>query len=131
MNLRERAVTDMKNLNLKDWGLPVIFIGPDGVKYETDNETGETLKALQILYNRTKVDPDDGSEIVVPEPMVCMARSSLAVIPASGETWIIRMPKDPSPSAPLFDFVLSEVRAPEGGRSLGFIRFYPQEAEQS
>lgn len=131
MNLRLQAATDMKKLNLKDWSLPVIFIAPDGTKYEIDAITGETLNAVQILYDYRREDPDSGPEIMVNEPVVVMARSSLARIPAEGETWIIKMPEDPNTTATLVDFILTETRAAEGGRSLGFIRFYPQKAEQS
>jgi hypothetical protein len=133
MNLRELAVSDSKSLNIKDWGLVVQLISPSGIKYNTDNETGEILKAKQILYDYRKLDPSTGEEITVNEPVVVMARSSLAVIPKAGEKWVMKFPADPNQSetATLSEFVLSETRAPEGGRSLGDIRLYPQKVVQS
>jgi hypothetical protein len=130
-NLRELAVADAKTLNVRDWGLKVEFTDPDGNRYITDNETGEELRAMQILYDYRKINPDTGEEIIVNDPVVVMARLSLARIPEAGERWHIRMPADPSTAASLEDFVLTSTRSPEGGRSLGFIRFYPQKVKQS
>ena len=131
MNLRELAVTDMRQLNIKDWSLSVELTDPDGVTYTTDNVTGDPLKAVQILYDYRKLNPDTGEEIVINEPVVTMARTSLARVPLPGENWYMRIPVDPSEGAPLEDFVLNTDRSPEGGRSLGFIRLYPTRVVQS
>lgn len=131
MNLRERAVADLKKMNIMDWGLKFKLIDPDGKRYDTDNETGEELKAVQILYDYRKIDPDTGGEVTVHEPVVIVALSSLARVPVAGERWFLQMPEVPSESAPLANFVLTEARAPEGGGSLGLIRLYPQKVEQS
>lgn len=130
MNLRELAVTDVKNLNTADWALKIELTDPDGNRYTTDNETGEVLKAIQILYDYRKIDPDTGEEITINEPVVTVARGALSRVPAPGERWFIKLPIDPSDTATLEDFVLSPTRAPEGGRSLGFIRLYPQRVKQ-
>ena len=114
-----------------DWGLPVELTDPDGKEYKTDDETGNTLQAVQILYDYRKFDPETGQEIIVHEPIVIMAKSSLERVPVSGENWHIRFPVDPASPNTLSDFVLSKVRAPEGGDSLGYIRLYPHKAEQS
>lgn len=129
MNLRARVTEDMKRLNLRDWGGVVEFTSPDGIKYTTDNETGETLKAVQILYDYRRLNPETGEWLTVNEPVVVMARTSLARIPEAGERWHLRVQLDPL-SEDLTDFVLSSTRAPEGGRSVGFIRFYPTKAKQ-
>jgi hypothetical protein len=129
-NLRKLAVSDVKELNQKDWGLPVELTDPDGNKYITDNVTGEKLTAIQILYDYRKLDPGTGEEITVNEPVVTIARSSLSRVPIAGERWHVRIPIEPDPDAELQDFILSETRAPEGGRSLGFINLYPQKAVQ-
>ena len=131
MNLRELAVTDMRVQNNKDWGLPIELTDPDGIRYTTDAITGETLKAAQILYDYRKLDPQTGEEITVSEPIVTIAKDSLTRVPLPGERWYIKMPIEPSESATLVSRVISEIRAPEGGSSLGFIRIYPGKAVQS
>lgn len=131
MNLRELAVKDMKSQNVKDWGLPIELMDPDGTWYTTDNETGETLKAVQILYDYRKLNPDTGEEITVHEPIVTIARSSLARVPVPGEKWIVKMPTETSESATLETRVINKARSIEGGKSLGFVRLYPGSVEQS
>ena len=131
MSLRTRAIADLKTQNLRDWPLPVILRSPDGVTYSTDAETGDTLQAVQILYDRRVLNPDTGEEVVVHEPIVVLARSSLARIPAEGENWQIRFPLDPTDPDTLSDYVFTPDRAVEGGNSLGLIRIYPQKLEQS
>lgn len=133
-NLRALAVTDMREQNLKDWYLPVQFTDPDGNVYNKDNISGEQLQAVQILYSYPKMDPQTGEEILINEPVVVMARKSLARVPVAGERWHLRFPTEPDPTIPAAqwgDYVLSELRAPEVGESLGFIRLYPQKAVQS
>ena len=129
-NLRNRAIADMKRLNLRDWSGVVELTDPDGEKYTTDDETGEELKAVQILYDYRRIDPLTGEFITVNEPVVTVALSSLARVPVAGEKWHVRIPEDPDATV-LSDFVLDASRAPEGGRSLGFIRLYPHKAVQS
>lgn len=130
-NLRALAVTDVREQNLKDWSLPVIMQDPDGNTHNTDAITGEDLKAIMIQYDYRKFNPDTGEEIVINEPIVTMARDSLSRVPLAGERWHLRFPLDPGIPDVLSDFVIDETRAPEGGRSLGFIRLYPHKAEQS
>lgn len=131
MNLRAQAVIDVKTQNLKNWSLPIVLIDPDGNKYNTDNETAETLKAIQILYDYRRENPDTGEPMTVKEPVVVLALSSLSRIPQPGEKWIIEIPLDPSDPDTLSTFFFSSDRSPEGGASLGFIRLYPQKAAQS
>jgi hypothetical protein len=130
MNLRKLAVKDVKNLNVKDWGIPLELMGPDGTWYRTDNETGALLQALQVTYDYRKLDPQTGLEVIVNEPVITVSLSSLARIPIAGERWIVRIPVDISHLDVFVNFVLTEDRAPEGGASLGFIRLYPQKAVQ-
>jgi hypothetical protein len=131
-NLRELAVSDVKSLNTKDWGLQVELTDPAGIRYTTDAETGETLKAIQVLYDYRKFNPETGEEIIVHEPIVIMALGSLSRVPVAGEKWQIKFPIDPANPAVLSDdYVLSELRAPEGGQSLGYIRLYPHKVKQS
>jgi len=131
MNLRQLAITDLKTQNITDWSLPIELTDPDGIRYNTDAETGEQLKAIQILYDYRKFDLESGGEITVNEPVVSVTLTSLSRVPVAGERWHIRIPLDPFNPDTLSDFVLTEDRAPEGGASLGFIRLYPQKAVQS
>ena len=131
MNLRERAVIDVKNQNLKNWALPIILQDPDGNTYDTDNETGEELKAIQILYDSTSQNPDTGDIIIVHEPVITIARSSLSRIPIPGETWHIKFPLDPTDEDTLSNYTFIPDRSSEGGNSLGFIRIYPLKLVQS
>ena len=130
-NLRQLAIKDLKSQNLKDWSLPVIFVDPEGISYSTDNETGLPLKAVQILYDYLKLDPS-GMEILVNEPVIVMMRNSLSRIPLSDERWQVKFPLNPETPDVLADnYFLNADRAPEGGQSLGFIRFYPLKGKQS
>jgi hypothetical protein len=130
MGLRERVRRDCKILNNRDWGMPVILISPDGVTYDKDHVTGLQLKAAQILYDYTRVNPNTGEDILVNEPVVVIHRDSLARIPLPGENWIVKIPLNAN-STTLTDYILTASRSPEGGQSIGFIRLYPQLAEQA
>jgi len=104
----------------------VNLISPEGVR--TDGIRG------QILYDITRMDPETGETIVVGTPVVSLRRTTLearARIPAAGENWFVEIPVRPDELAPKQQMVLSPVRPPEGGRSVGFIRLYLQQVEQS
>jgi hypothetical protein len=130
-NLRELAAADLKTQNLNDWSLPIILIAPDGELINTDNETGEVLKAVQILYDRRKLDPATGEEITVHEPIISVTKSSLSRIPIPGEKWIIKIPISPREGAALETRQISGDRSIESGDSLDFIRLYPGKVIQS
>ena len=130
-NIRTRAINDLKKQNLKNWSLPIILQDPDGNTYDKDNETGEDLKAVQILYDRIVENPDTGESITVNEPVIVIARSSLLVIPQPGETWSIKFPLDPTDEDTLSNYAFTPDRSIEGGGSLGFIRIYPIKLVQS
>lgn len=129
-NLRVRAAEDCKRLNIRDWGLLVELISPDGIKYNIDKETGEPLKGLMTLYDRTRIIPETGEDVIVPEPIVTLSRLSLERIPAPGEKWTVRIQESPT-SVNFLDYIISPTRAPEGGKSLEIIRLYLQKLEQS
>lgn len=131
MSLRYLAANDVRELNNRDWGQPIKLTDPDGIRYETDNVTGDTLKAAQILYDYRKIDPNTGEEITVHEPIVTISKKSLARVPEPGERWYIEMQVAPDEDSALESRVISEIRAPEGGGSLGFIRLYPGKVKQS
>jgi len=128
-NLRVVAERDMRVLNQGQWYMPVILIAPDGEIINKDKIIPtDPLRAVQILYDYKRVDPRTGGEMTVNLPVVVLARKSLTRIPLPGEKWVIKMPEDPDPDGELVDFVFTPTRAPEGGRSVGFIRLYPQRA---
>ena len=130
LNLRVRAANDAKRLNIRDWGLLVELISPDGIKYNTDKESGEPLKAIQLLYDRTRIIPETGEDMIIPEPIVILSRLSLERIPAPGEKWTVRIQESPI-NENFLDYAISPTRSPEGGKSLEIIRLYLQKLEQS
>lgn len=127
--LRIRSAEDARRLNTRDWGLPVILISPDGIRYETDIISGESLKALTISYDRVTIIEETGEDVIVPDLIVTLSRLSLERIPKSGENWIVEIPKSPSCDI-MIQYMISSTRATEGGKSLELIRLYLQELEQ-
>jgi hypothetical protein len=123
MNLRELAEKDLGRTLEGDWSLPVNLIDPDGVRYNG-------LRG-QVLFDIVRVNPETGEEVTVPTPVVSLRRSSLVRIPLPGENWIVETPGAPSETAPMVQRVISPTRPPEGGASIGFIRIYLQDVEQS
>jgi hypothetical protein len=130
MGLRDRVRQDCKALNQKDWGQLITLIDPTGNIINIDATTGDPLRALQILYDYRRVNPSTGGEMIVNEPVVILHRDSLIRVPQPGEKWIIKMPIDIN-STVIQDFIITPTRSPEGGRSIGFIRLYPQKAKQA
>lgn len=136
MNLRDQAVKDARELNIRDWGQPVRFLAPDGKIYEHDALDPEPdlakkrrLEAPQVLYDKKKINPATGEETTVSAPVVVMSRANMERVPRNGEKWLVQMPKEPG--GPMVWFGFSETKATEGGRSLGLIRIYLQELDQS
>lgn len=130
MNLRERVESDL-SLSLEGpWGLPVTLMSPDGVLQTLKKDTTLPLRG-QILYDTVAMNPETGEEIVIRMPVVTLRRSSLERIPLAGENWIVAIPMTPSESAPLVQHVFSSTRPPGGGASVGFIRLYLQQVEES
>lgn len=128
MGLRAEIEADLVDTLEGDFGLPVELISPDGVRYTTSaNDPTQTLVG-QILYDSVSQDAD-GNTMIDARPVVTLRRSSLARIPLDGERWSVRIPVDPTAGATIGTFLLE--RAPEGGRSIGFIRLYLRAAEQS
>lgn len=101
--------------------MDVRLIPPDGVPFPAKG---------QVLYNLARLDPMNGEKVVIDTLVVTLRRSSLRVVPAAGEKWIIECPVNPRVGAPLGQYTLSPVRAPEGGAAIGFIRLYLQIVEQ-
>jgi hypothetical protein len=125
INLRQRAEQDLGKTLEGEFSLPVVLIGPDGITYDTSENTGDPLTG-QIIYDTLIDNPQNisGEQIVVSKPVVSLRRSSLARVPLAGEKWIVQIPVDPTAGAPVGNFQFNPTRPPEGGRTLGFIRLY-------
>lgn len=130
VNLRKQAEADLGISLEKDWGLPVVLISPDGEVIDTNENSDEALTG-QILYDIVTTNPETGEPVIVNNPIVSLRRSSLSRVPVSGERWVVKIPIDPDPDADLTEFVISKVRPPEGGRSIGFIKLFLQKAKQT
>ena len=131
VNLREKAEADLATTLEKEWGLPVQLVDPDGNEITQSFNDATLLLRGQVLYDTVRVDPETGEPMIINEPIVTLRRSSLERVPIAGENWLVRIPVDPSESAAFIDFVISPTKAPEGGRSIGFIRLYLRRAVQS
>lgn len=129
-NLREQLEQDLGESLEGEWGLPVVLIDPDGIKYATSaNDVTKPLTG-QVLYGKKEFNPDTGQEIYINTPIITLRISSLARVPQNGETWNVQIPTSPSTTAPLVLFIFKG-RPLEGGASLGFLRIYPQKAVQA
>lgn len=122
MSLRERIERDLAVSLEGRWGLPVVLTSPDGVRQDG-------LKG-QILYGLNRLDPESANEVTVDVPVVVLRRSSLDRIPAAGERWVVEIPVSVTDPA-MKPWMLSADRPPEGGKSVGFIRLYLMDVEQS
>jgi hypothetical protein len=130
VNLREQAEADLLDTleNSDGWGLPVILISPDGATQDKSANDATADLTGQILYDTTVIDPETGLQMIVSTPVVTLRRSSLTRVPVAGENWIVQIPETPDASAIKTDHVLA--RAPEGGKSIGFVRLYLNRVEQ-
>ena len=122
MSLRERIERDLGRTLEGRFSLPINAVDPLGVRTEG-------IRA-QVLYDTVRVNPDTGEDMVVEAPVITVRRSTLPRIPAPGENWYFEIPITPSETADKTPYMMSLVRPPEGGRSIGFIRIYLQEVEQ-
>ena len=122
MSLQTLAVK-VAGVAQKKSGTTVFLIDPDGVKTEHDD--------CIFLSGRITVSPDSGEEMVPFRPVATFPRSSLTRIPADGEKWALLAPLDPEIPGTLTTLSLDPSKAIEGGRSLGTIRLYLSEVNQS
>lgn len=120
VNIRELAESELEYTLEGDFGLPVELIDPEGVLY--DGLSG------QVIYD-TIVEDSDGSSVVIHKPVVSLRRSSLTRVPFDGEKWSVKIPITPSTTATKKTYLLD--RPSEDGGSIGFIRLYLIEAQQS
>ena len=129
MDLRALVESDLSDTLEGDFGLPVELKDPDGVTYTVSANDPESLLSGQVLWDHVEENLDTGAPVVVPRPVLVLRRSSLSRIPANGELWAVFIPETPNVDATKKMFLLSDPL--EGGRSVGIIRFYLTEMEQS
>lgn len=120
-NLRALAESDLGITLEGDWAVDVRLIPPDGLPFDAKG---------QVLYNLVRQDAMVGERVVSDMLVVTLRRSSLRIVPAPGENWIVEAPTSPVVGAPIGQYALSPVRPPEGGAAIGFIRLYLQHVEQ-
>lgn len=131
VNLREQAESDLQYTLEGDFKLPVILIDPDGVKQTLKKDSTDPLVG-QIIFDTLEENPETGQQIIVHKPLVVLRRSSLDRIPIAGEKWVVKIP-----TVPVFDTAEDDMTSfnwedpNEGGGSIGFIRMYLVEMEQS
>jgi hypothetical protein len=131
INLREQVENDLSvTVEGTDWGLPVTLISPDGITQTLKKDSTDRLQG-QVLFDTRGADPETGMPIVVGEPNVSLRISSLDREPLAGERWAVKIPLSPSITAPLVTLLMSEVRPPERGASIGFVKLFLQNAIQS
>lgn len=131
-NLRVQVNRDLeKSMESEShWGLPVVLIAPGGEIIDTKKDSTDRLSG-QVLLNYSEYNPDTGEDLVINDPIVTLRLSSLIREPKNGETWFVKIPKEPDPDAELFTYVLSPDKAMKFNRSIGFVRMYLQRADQS
>jgi len=122
LNLRVQAEADLA-ATLEDpdgYGLPIVLVSPDGVTQEVNG---------QIMYDTKLIDPETGLDMIIHQPVVTVRRSSLLRVPVAGEKWMVRIPETPDPDATKTLHAVE--RAPEEGKSIGFMRLYLTKAVQA
>ena len=130
VNLRQRAEKDLGITLEKEFGARIVLIDPDGTTHDTSVNSGLPLTG-QVLSDSISFNPETGDQIISPNPIATLRRSSLARVPEPGEKWIVKIQTSPGEGSPFFDFMIDPTKSPEGGRTIGFIRLYLRFAEQS
>jgi hypothetical protein len=130
MNIREHIATEGLKTSIEgNYGLPVILIPPDGIEINT-NTDGDQLKG-QVLYDRERMDPDNGDLISIGETKVTLRKTALSQVPVNGETWYCKVPINPAfPDVMTDKYLVEGSRAIVDGRSMGFITLTPITAGQ-
>lgn len=129
-NLRQHIATKGIKLIISRVGMPTELINPAGELITTTADDGILLKS-EVLYDTEEIDPETGDLIIVGKTQVTFARIELAVLPAPGETWGIRIPINPAFPTVLKTFTLGPGRAPEDGQTIGYAKYFLKELEQT
>lgn len=126
MNLRKLAEQDLSTTleSQSDFGLPVILIGPTGIKYPVLNG--------QVMYEAMSFNAETGQPVIEERPIVTLRLSTIlstcSVIPSGLQKWLVRIPKFPDPASATEDYMLETV---EQSRSIGFVRLFLQRIKQA
>jgi hypothetical protein len=115
-----------------DFGLPVELISPTTGNKQTKSANDPTADLWgQVFYETRNMRAESILDVVVHTPWVSLRRSSLDEVPTAENYagWVVRAPMRPSRTAPKVSKRIH--RPPEGGESIGFIRLYLEEIEQS
>ena len=109
-----------------------MLVSPDGVTYDKSANDPTADLVGQVLYD-TVIENisqgDVGGSIVIQQPSVSIRRTSLTRVPVAGEKWEVKVPDKPLYAAPKESYIME--RAPEDGRSIGFINLFITKAQQS
>ena len=120
--LRTEIENDLADTLEGEFSTAVTVINPAGTK--------KTVYG-SVLYDYVRATPE-GSPVVVHEPCVILRRSTLmsafGALPVEGQNWVMQFPTDPT-SVVNVDFALK--RPAEGGRSIGYLRYYPTKLIQT
>ena len=130
-NIRHLVEANLSETLEGGFGLPVVLIAGDtGITYDKSENDDEDLQG-QVLFDDIKQNPETGEVIISENPVVVLRRSSLGRVPVSGETWVVKIPESPVDGAQIISYAWDADRAPEGGRSIGFIILYLRKLEQT
>lgn len=130
-DLRNQIEKDLSVTLEREYGLPIILYGPDGLKQDKSAlEPNEDLLG-QVQNDTITQNPETGETIITNNPVISVRRRSLIRIPLPGEKWAVQIPITPDRSGAVENFIFSPTRAPEGGSSIGFIILYLRRAKDS
>ncbi len=130
MNIRTHIATNGLKTSMEgNFGLPVELITPDG-QIINKNEVGDDLKG-QVLYDKDGIDPESGDLAVVKETTVSLRITALSRVPLAGEIWQVKIPINPAFPDVLGDFLINSDKSPITGQSMGFIKLFLKDVEQS
>lgn len=102
---------------------------PDGVETKV-NEVGDPLRG-ELLLDREDIDPESGDLVTVKETMLSLRKTALPRIPVAGETWKVAVALDASTPTVLTTHLANADESPTGGSTIGFIKLFLKDVEQS
>lgn len=112
------------------YGELVELIPPeDGVEITT-NEDGDPLRG-QVLRDFQMLDPETGDPVVVAKGIVTLRKSALRLVPQVGETWSVRIQRNPDDESVMDTYVINTDESIMGGSTAGFITLMLKTLEQT
>jgi hypothetical protein len=122
IDLRALAEADLAYSLEGDYAAEITLKGPNGAT--------QTVRG-RVRYCKPRTNLDTGEVAYDFDPNITLRRSSLSPIPAADEKWSATFPDGPRTDAGSLTMLLDTTRAPEGGQTLGTIKYYMQAADQS